>query len=415
MSAPAAKPVPSYSPLVEHWGLDRSITFLNHGSFGATPLRVLARQVELQRRLESEPVRFLVEELEPLLDGSRRALAELLRADAGGFAFVPNATAGVNAVLRSLNLSPGDEIVLLNQAYNACANAVRFVAERSGAKVVLADLPWPVQSPEQAVQAVVKAISPRTRLAMIDHITSPSALVLPIEEIVRQVQAKGVDVLVDGAHGPGMVDVQLDDLGAAYYTANCHKWLCAPKGAAFLWVRQDRRAATRPLIISHGANSRRTDRSRFLLEFDWCGTCDYSPWVCIADSIHAIADIARGPGGLRDVWTDWARVRTHNRELALRARRLLSGRFGTPPMAPEEMIGSIATVALPDGVGPEPPLAAYPSPLQRALIDRHRIQVPIGHFPAWPKRTLRISAQLYNDFSQYEHLANVLGAELGIR
>lgn len=274
--------------MLEHWLLDREITFLNHGSFGACPIPVLNRQRELVEDLEREPVTFMVRELESRIDEAREALGRFIGADGEGLAFVPNATAGVNAVLRSLRFGHGDELLTTDQEYNACRNVVDLVAEMSGAKVVVAEVPFPLRNPEEIIDAILGEVTPRTRLALLDHVSSQTALVFPVEEIVSRLRERGVEVLIDGAHAPGMLPLDVRSIGAAFYTANAHKWLCAPKGAAFLWVREDWRKTIRPTAISHGANSTRTDRSRYHLEFDWTGTFDPTPWLVVPEAIRFI-------------------------------------------------------------------------------------------------------------------------------
>ena len=364
------------------WTLDPDVDFLNHGSFGACPRAVLEVQREWRARMEREPVRFLARDLEGLLDEARATLGEFVGADPDDLAFVTNATSGVNAVVRSLRFEPGDEIVTTDHAYNACLNALRAVAQ-----VKVARVPWPIREPAQVVEAVLGAVTPRTRLVMIDHVTSPTGLVFPVAEIVRRLP--GVDVLVDGAHAPGMLPLDLRELGAAYYTGNCHKWLCTPKGCAFLHVGRDRQHLIRPLTISHGASSPRTDRSRFRLEFDWTGTGDPSPFLCIP---AAMKFLGRFPD-----WMD------RNRALAIAGRKLLLD--GRPEPAPESMLGSLAAVLLPDYEGPR--FGTW-HPLQKHLFERHRIEVPVMTFPALPRQLIRISAQLYNSLEQYQRLAEAL-------
>jgi isopenicillin-N epimerase len=387
------------------WTLDPNVTFLNHGSFGACPTPVLEAQNEWRARLEREPIRFFVRDLEQLLDEARTAVSGFVGCDPEDLAFIPNATTGVNAVLQSLasGFEPGDEILFTNHGYNACGNALDLLAERTGVRIVIAQVPFPLSGPDAVVEAVLAALTPRTRLALIDHITSPTGIVFPIERIVAELAARGVDTLVDGAHGPGMLQLELDQLGAAYYAGNFHKWVCAPKGAAMLHVRRDRQARIRPLVTSHGANSPRKDRSRFRLEFDWTGTSDPTAVLCVPTALRVMGELL--PGG-------WPMLMATNRALALAGRRLLAEEFEQPLACPDEMIGSLAAVPLPDG-NPGPPVGTpYADELQEALERRHGIQVPIMSWPARPKRLVRIAAQIYNAPEQYDYLAGALRTEL---
>jgi isopenicillin-N epimerase len=231
---------------------------------------------------------------------------------------------------------------------------------------------------------------------VVDHVTSPTGLVFPLREIVREAHARGVRVLVDGAHAPGMLDLALSELGADYYTGNLHKWCCAPKSAAFLHVQRQWQAEVRPLVISHGATSERTDRSRFLLEFDWVGTVDPTALLCVPKVLSAIADWL--PGG-------WAEAREKNRALALAARRVLGQALEVALPCPDDMIGSLAAFALPRMVDLAPAKANW-DPLHLALFEQHRIEVPVYHWAG--KRLLRVSAALYNELSEYERLGDVL-------
>jgi len=384
------------------WPLDRGVAFLNHGSYGACPAEVLRYQAALRAEMEAEPVRFLGRELDDRLDAARARLGAFVGADPDDLAFVSNATGGVNAVLRSLRLAAGDELLTTDHAYQACRNTLDFVAERSGARVVTVTLPFPVASPQAIVDVVLAGVTPRTRLALLDHITSPTALILPLERLVAALAARGVDSVVDGAHAPGMVPLDLRALGAAYYSGNCHKWLCTPKGSAFLWVRRDRQADVHPLTISHGAKGERAGRSRFRLEFDWTGTQDPTAWLTVPMAIDYLAGLV--PGG-------WPALMARNRALALEARRLMCEAVGTSPACPEEMIGSIASVILPDNRTVETGWRVR-DPIQGRLFEAWGIEVPIMRWPAPPKRMVRVSAQLYNHLPQYVRLAEALRKEL---
>ena len=388
--------------LAARWPLDPSVVFLNHGSFGACPREVLEHQAALRAEMEAEPVRFLSRELDGRLDAARGALAAFLGADADDLAFVPNATSGVNAVLRSRTFAAGDELLTTDHAYNACRNALEYVAERMGARVIVVPVPFPVASPDVILDAILSRVTPRTRVALIDHVTSPTGIVLPVERLCAELGARGVETVVDGAHAPGMLPLNLGTLGATYYTGNCHKWLCAPKGSAFLWVRADQRPAVRPLTISHGANRQKPGRSRFRMEFDWTGTTDPTGWLTVPAAIACVGGML--PGG-------WPAVMARNHALAVEARTLLCSAAGTPPACPDTMLGSLASVILPDGVSEV--FWNRPDPLQARLFEHWRIEVPVMSWPAPPRRLIRISAQLYNTREQFAGLADVLRKELG--
>jgi isopenicillin-N epimerase len=388
-----------------HWTLDPRVDFLNHGSYGAAPRVVMEAQRTWQAQLEAEPVRFMAEAYEAGLDGARRVLGAFVGADADDLAFVTNATSGVNTVLRSLRFAPGDELLTTGHAYNAVRNAMEYAAERNGARVVVAEVPFPIASAAAVKEAILAATTPRTRLAVLDHVTSATALVLPVAELVAEMAARGIETLVDGAHAPGMLELELDSLGATYYAGNLHKWVCAPKGAGFLWVTRSRQPAIRPLVISHGATSPRTDRSRFRLEFDWVGTNDPSAWLAVPTALDFGASLL--PAG-------WPALRQRNRDLALEARDLLLAAIGSNPPAPDDMIGSMATIPLPWEAEPGTvdDVDLYGDPLSRAL-RASGIQAMVTPWPQRPdgrpwRRLLRTSAAAYNDRSQFERLASVL-------
>ncbi len=384
----------------EFWALEPDITFLNHGAFGSCPRPVLARQRALQDRLEQQPVRFFVDEFEALWDAARVEVARFVGARMDDVVFVRNATEGVNILLRAFPLAPGDEVLVTDHEYNACRNALEAVCAERAARVRVVSIPFPLTEAAVVLERFLDAIGPRTRLALLDHVTSSTGLVLPVAELGQTLAARGVEVIVDGAHGPGLVPLELERLGVLGYAGNCHKWLCAPKGAGLLYVRSDFQARVRPLIISHGANSTRTDRTRFLLEFGWMGTMDPTPWLSVPDAIRALEPLL--PGG-------WSEVRKRNRELAVRARRLLCEVLELDPPAPEPMLAAMAALPLPAGTPPEAEqIRNGLDPLRNWLWERYRIEVPVFPWPRPPHRLLRISAHLYNAWADYERLAEAL-------
>jgi isopenicillin-N epimerase len=391
------------------WPLDPGVRFVNHGSYGACPTAVLEEQRRLRERLERQPVRFLSRELEGLLDEARAEVAAFVGAAPDSLAFVANATAGVNTVLRSLDIGPGDELLTTDHEYNACLNALRVAADRADARVVMARLPFPLASADDAVDAILERVTERTRLAMVSHVTSPTAIVLPLERLVAELAARRVETLVDGAHAPGLVPLSLDSLGAAWYTGNGHKWLCGPKGAGFLYVRPDLQEAVRPLVISHGANDPRANRTRFRKEFDWTGTPDPTPALTLPFAIRYV-------GGLID--GGWPALMARNGSLAREATGLLCDQVGADAGAPVESVAAMSAVLLPEVPGLPSPVAYSPrddDPLQAWLLAEAAVEVPVSPWPpAWQatdaprRRVLRISAHLYNELAEYQSLAESL-------
>jgi isopenicillin-N epimerase len=371
------------------WRLDRSVDYLNHGSLGACPAAVLEAQSALRAEMEREPVDFLSGTLPARLKAARLELAAFLHADPLDLVFVQNATAGVNAVLRSLELRAGDELLVTGHTYAACRKTVDFVARRAGARIVAVELPFAGATEDGMVEAIVRGASPRTRIALIDHVTSPTALILPVRRLIAELAARGIDTLVDGAHAPGMVPLALAELGAAYYTGNAHKWLCAPKGAAFLHVRRDRQPGLHPNVISHGYPD------GFQAEFDWVGTLDPTPWLCIPEAIRFMSGLL--PGG-------WPDIMARNRALALCARDRLCEAMGIEPPCPDSMIGSMASLPLP-AARADAPAEALDS---QGLHDWFRSRGVETWLHPHPVPLIRVSAQLYNREEQFERLARLL-------
>jgi isopenicillin-N epimerase len=350
----------------------------------------MVAQQQWRDRMERQPLQFLGVDLEDLLAQARAEVGAFVGAHPDDLAFVPNATTGVNAVLRSLRFQPGDELLTTNHEYNACRNALNYIAEREGARVVVAEIPFPAQSSKAILDAVLQSVSSQTRLVLIDQVTSQTGLIFPIAELINALQSQGIETLVDGAHVPGMLPLNLQELGATYYCGNLHKWACAPKGAAFLYVQRDRQSAIRPLTISHGANSSRADQSRFRLEFDWMGTDDPTAYLSAPVALQFVQSML--PGG-------WTTVMEHNHTLAIAARSLLCEALQVATPCPAEMVGSLAVVPLPNGDFLR---------LHNALLENYLIEVPIIPWGGNSGRQIRISAQLYNTLEQYQYLAEAL-------
>ncbi len=404
--------LPAPSDLARHWTLDPEVVFLNHGSFGACPRAVLEAQSEFRARLEREPVRYFVESFEGMMDEARAATAAFVRCPAEDLVFIPNATQAVATVLLNIEptLKPGDELLATAHEYPACLNNLRRIASRTGANVVLVPLPFPLTAPEQITQAILGAVTSRTRLALISQVTSPSGIILPVEQLIGQLESKDIATIIDGAHAPGFTPrADIAALNPSYYTANCHKWVCSPKGSCFLYIRRDRQPNFRPWCLSNSAEKPKPHRKHLLTEFDFIGTLDHTAFFSIPTAIRTMESIV-GPGG-------WPEIMRRNRELTLKARDLLCRALNVQPPAPDSMIGCLSTIFLPPHDADRTArLLARPSKyhdaLQDILVHKHRIQVPLWSIAGDGRRLFRISAQLYNSLPQYEYLAAALKEEL---
>jgi len=359
------------------WDLDPDFLTVNHGSFGATPRVVREAQRTWQDRMERQPSRFMSTELGPAIRHAAGILAGFLGARPDGIAFVDNATTGCNAVLRSLALAAGDEVIILSHAYGAVRNAVRHVAGLVDARIVEARIPFPNPSPDAMTAAVAAVLSPATRLVVLDHITSASALVIPVQDIVSLAHAAGAKVLVDGAHAPGQIDLSLTAIGADWYVGNCHKWLCAPKGCAFIHALDQ--TNLHPTVISHGYGK------GFLAEFDWTGTTDPSRFL----AVEAAIAVHRRLGD--------AALRQRNHDLAAEATLRLAHRMGTEPGGAPAVSGAMGTVRLPVADPTQEHALAIRSALMQAGTDApvHALDGAL-----W----LRLSAFAYNHPGDYDRL-----------
>ncbi|MGE0718832.1 MAG: aminotransferase class V-fold PLP-dependent enzyme [Alphaproteobacteria bacterium] len=366
------------------FSLDPTATYLNHGSYGAVPAVVAGAADAWRARVERQPVLFFQETLPQAMRAAAGRLASFLGAAPDDLVFVENATAGANAVLQSLRLQAGDTIVVTDHGYGAVRNAALHVAGRAGASLVEARLPFPGTTPDGVVAAVADVIDGRTRLVIVDHVTSPTALVLPVAEIAAICRHRGVPLLVDGAHAPGMLDLDVPAVGADWYVGNAHKWLFAPRGCGFLWASPAARADLHPTVISHGWGK------GFHAEFDYTGTRDSSPFL----AIDAALDFYES---LDPPW-----LRRRNVALAAEAARIVAASWKTEVLTPAGMAGSMTIVALPVAV--EPTREACRA-ARAAIWSRRRIEVPVMNMGG--RCHVRLSAQIYNEADDYRRLAAV--------
>jgi isopenicillin-N epimerase len=381
------------------WALDPELVFLNHGSFGAVPTAVLDYQRALVDHMESNPVRFIYLHLPELLAAARERAAAFVGADPDDFAFVPNATTGTNALLRSAPIEAGDEILVTDHGYEACTLAAEHIASRRGATVGFARIPVPVEGPDQVRQAILDAVTPRTRWAVIDHITSPTALVLPVGEIVRDLADRGVRTIVDGAHAPGQVALDVSDIGAAAYTGNWHKWTSAPKGSGFVWVSPDWREEVRPLVISHGAGHRGSDGERFRATFDWTGTGDFTPYLSVPTALDVVGGMF--PGG-------WPAIGARNHDVVIGMRDRLVEAFDLEAAGPESMTGSMVSMRVLDRWRRSPDPAQAAREFLRVLDLEHGVTVGVATRRNTDDVLFRISAHLHTEVDAVERLIGAL-------
>ncbi len=392
--------------LLTHWYLDPDCTYLNHGTVGATPRAVLEVQQAWQRRIETQPARFVLRDLaslapddaaeaagrpRPLLRAAADEVAAFFGAQGRDLVFVDNASSGINAVLRSLRLAAGDEILILDQAYGAVARTAAFVARGVGARVVTVALPFPVEgdvTPSYA-DAVARAITPRTRIAVLDHVASDTALVLPVAAMAARCRARGVPVLVDGAHAPGAIALDIPAIGADWVVGNLHKWAFAPRACAILWVAPDQRDGLHPAVISWGLDS------GLAQEFDWTGTRDPSPFLAAPAGLAFMRDFL----GIDA-------MRTWNHDLVWRMAHEFAARWGRHWAVPESMVGCMASVPLPwriDALG-----AGAAPRLKDWLFFERRIEAQI--LAIHGRLHVRLAAQVYNDETDFERLAEAIDA-----
>jgi isopenicillin-N epimerase len=370
--------------------LDRDVTFLNHGSFGACPRPVFERYQAWQRELERQPVEFLGRRQAELLAESRYVLASYLDADADEVVYVPNVTTALNIVAQSLPLEPGDEILTTDHEYGAIERTWTFVAEHRQARLVVQRLPRPLDDPDEVVEAVWAGFTPRTRVLYMSHITSPTALTLPIKPLIARARQAGIWTVIDGAHGPGQIGVDLRDLDCDFYGGNCHKWLSSPKGAGFLFVRTELQHLIEPLVVSWGWRPRKDDAwaTPFVSAIQRQATHDVSAYLSVPAAIAYQQE------------RDWPTVRQECHELARLARDEIASITGLEPFVPDNpaWFAQMALLRLPADVDT--------GVLKRRLYNEYRVEIPVNHWGEAP--CLRLSVQGYNTRADIQRLAAAL-------
>lgn len=362
------------------------ITFLNHGSFGACPLPVFQEYQAWQLEMERQPVEFLGRRFDDLMRAAREPLARYVNCDADDLVYVPNATTGLNIVARSLSLRPGDEIVTTDHEYGALNRTWGFLSEKHGAVYKRVPVPVPVATEQDFVERLWSAVTPRTRVLFLSHITSPTALIFPIQELVRRARAAGILSIIDGAHAVGQIPLDLRALDADVYSSNAHKWLCAPKGSAFLYVRRELQNQIEPLVVSWGWRPEHVTGAQFVQEQEWQGTRDIAAYLATPRAIRFLQE------------NDWDNVRAECHSLAEYAQSKLWARYGLAPLSPPDWFAQMAAIPLPQ---------CAREIVQARLYDEFRIEVPIIH---WNERQfVRVSAQAYNTRSDMDALDDALG------
>ncbi len=372
--------------------LDPHVTFLNHGSFGAAPKCVLSDTHLWQMKLETQPVAFF-REAPALLAKARTFLANYLGTQADNLVFVPNATYGINVVVNSLNLGPEDEVLSTNHEYGAMDRTWKYKAQQRGFRYINLTLPFPIASSTEIVDTFRQAITPRTRVIFLSHITSPTAVIIPVKEICQLAREQGVLSVIDGAHAPGQIDLELDDLGADFYTGNLHKWLCAAKGSAFLYCRPDLQPIIQPLVVSWGWQAETPGASQFNDYMEWIGTRDLSPFLSVPRAIQFQTQL------------NWPQIRQQCHQLASQCRQQIQARFRLPEITPDraEFYQQMGAVQLPSNLNLET--------LKLRMYNEFKVEIPLIR---WEERNLiRFSFQIYNDEQDIQALTRALTACVG--
>lgn len=393
--------LPNYSPFIKHWHIDREIVFLNHGSFGAVPAYVLEQQDVFRKQLHEDPIRYFVRTIEPIWWKNKALLASFLGTHSSNITLIKNATQGVNTILNNITLTAQDAVLITNHIYGACANNLKVLSAKQGFEIIMAEVPFPIQNEDQVVEAILNKVTKKVKVLLVDHVTSATGLVFPVEKIIQAIKGTGIQIIVDGAHAPGMLDLNLDKIDADYYTGNCHKWLFTPNGCAFIYVKDTHQQNFKPGFISHLYDKPLEDeKERWSAQFFWQGTEENTAPLCIEAAFDFVQDALQ---------MTHEQVRLQNRSLLLQASKEICNILQIEPMAPESMLAGLCTFFLKYGPEPTPYGFNYFSPFGKALYEKYKIEVPTFRFgmsrPAW---YFRISPQLYNQLEQYQYLAKAI-------
>ena len=377
--------------------IEPGFTALNHGSFGSCPAEIINYQFGLVRKMESLTTRFFTRIVKDLNAESMETLSRFINAPSADMIFIRNATTAANAVINSMPFQIGDEIVTTNLIYGSCRNALDYAAKTKGAVIKKAQIPFPVKSENEIAESILGLVTKKTKLIFIDHVTSETALILPVKKICDEANRLGIDVFIDGAHAPGMLPLDISAIDPAYYTGNCHKWICAPKGTAFLYVRPEKQESVIPPIISNYFCQGETPNTRFHSSFDWSGTMDYTNYACVGKTIEHLENKVAG---------GWNYIMKRNHELAVTGRNIIAKELQLDQYLPDELIGSMATIKLNSTAVIDPKTGI--DLIQLELLDKYSIETVITTLYPTKQRILRISAALYNNENDYEKLAGAL-------
>lgn len=379
------------------FAIEDGYTALNHGSFGSCPKEVMEHQFELIRHTEKLTTRFFMMEMKTLLQESLKDLAVFLGSPFEDMVFVRNATMGANAVLNSLPLQKNDEIVTTNLIYDSCNYLLHHLSKKKGIIIKTAEISFPDDNEDIITEKILNLITDKTKLIFIDHITSITSLIMPLSKIIPEAKRKGVEIFIDGAHAPGMLPIRIAEIGADYYTGNCHKWMCSPKGAGFLYINPEKQHKIEPAIISNYFNKGDTQAQKLFNSFYWLGTMDYSACCCVKKVIEHLEESVEG---------GWKHIMERNHQLVLRGRDIILDKLKLTEYTPEEMTGSMVSIKL--NSQSEIDAKTTLDVLYLKLLHNHKIEAIFA--PLLPKREriLRISAHIYNKEEDYEKLADAL-------